>query len=42
MKREYLDCIIVGFLVGIGFNFADQLIWLLFDLLKESHNIPLG
>ena len=34
--------ILVGFLFGLGFQFADQLMWMMFDAFKEKQGIPLG
>lgn len=41
--KEYSETfIIAGFLFGIGFHVADQIIWFICDLIKERFNIPLG
>lgn len=34
--------VMIGFLVGLGFQFADQLTWMIFDAFKEKHGLPLG
>lgn len=34
--------IFVGFLVGVGFEIGSQIVWWLFDLVKEKIKFPLG
>ena len=34
--------LVIGFVFGAGFHFADQLIWYIFDIMKILINHPLG
>ena len=40
--KHWFWLILVGFLFGIGFEIAGQIIWFLGDVIKEKHQIPLG
>ena len=43
MRQGIIGVIIfVGFIFGLGFHIADQLVWLVFDALKSIIGVPLG
>jgi len=42
MNKIITEWLVIGFAFGLGFNFADQIIWFSFDILKMSLGYPLG
>lgn len=42
LNKQIKEWVFIGLAFGLGFNFADQLIWYFFDILKMSIGHPLG